>query len=148
MFRWLGLNSWQELGIFLFNTMSRPALGPTRSPIQWVLGALSQGVKQLGHEAGHWPPSSAKVRECAELYLHSQIHLDGVLLSLKNQFFVCIYCCSVARMLTGMYSASRMTSCRLVSCPWPITNLVSVVWCLTVIYQIKLDTSVLYRQLH
>jgi hypothetical protein len=29
------------------------------------------GVKQLGREADHSPPSSAQVKECIELYLHS-----------------------------------------------------------------------------
>jgi hypothetical protein len=33
--------------------------------------ALSLGVKWLGLEADHSPPSSAKVNECVELYLHS-----------------------------------------------------------------------------
>jgi len=32
----------------LFTTTSRPALGPTQPPIQWVPGALSLGVKQPG----------------------------------------------------------------------------------------------------
>jgi hypothetical protein len=39
-----------ELGIFL-TTASRSALGPTQPPIQWVLGALSLGVKRPGREA-------------------------------------------------------------------------------------------------
>jgi hypothetical protein len=30
----LGFDSWQELGIFLFTTTSRTALGPTQPPIQ------------------------------------------------------------------------------------------------------------------
>jgi hypothetical protein len=30
------------------NTSSRPALGPTQPPIQWVPGALSLGVKRRG----------------------------------------------------------------------------------------------------
>jgi hypothetical protein len=51
-------------------TMSRMALGPTQPPIQWVSGALSLRVKQLGCEADHSPPSSAEVKECMELYLH------------------------------------------------------------------------------
>jgi hypothetical protein len=46
-------------------------LGPTQPPIQWVPGALSLGVKQPGHEADHSSPSSAKVKECVELCLHS-----------------------------------------------------------------------------
>jgi hypothetical protein len=57
--------------IFLFTTASRTALGPTQLPIQWVPGALSMGVKRQGREADHSPPSSAEVKECVELYLHS-----------------------------------------------------------------------------
>jgi hypothetical protein len=41
---------------------SRPALGPTQPPIQWVPGALSFGVKGSGREAGHSPPYSAEVK--------------------------------------------------------------------------------------
>jgi hypothetical protein len=57
--------------MFLFTTASRPALGPTQPPIQWVPGALSLGVKRPGREADHSPPSSAEVKEWVELYLHS-----------------------------------------------------------------------------
>jgi hypothetical protein len=49
------------MGIFLFTTMSRMALGPTQPPIQWVPGALSLGVMQPGREAYHSPPSSAEL---------------------------------------------------------------------------------------
>jgi hypothetical protein len=42
---------------------------PTSCPM--VPGALSLGVKRPGSEADHSPPSSAEVRECVELYLHS-----------------------------------------------------------------------------
>jgi hypothetical protein len=62
---------WQGLGIFLFTTVSRPVLGLTQPPIQWVPGALSLAVKRPGCEADHSPPSSAEVKECVELYLHS-----------------------------------------------------------------------------
>jgi hypothetical protein len=44
-------------------TFSRKALEPTQPPIQWLPGALSLGVKRLGSEADHWPPSSAKVKK-------------------------------------------------------------------------------------
>jgi hypothetical protein len=60
-----------RLGIFLFTTVSRTALGPTQPPIQWVSGALSLGVKRPGREADHSSPSSAQVKECVEIYLHS-----------------------------------------------------------------------------
>jgi hypothetical protein len=33
---------------FLFTTESKPDLGPTQPPVQWILGALSSGFKWLG----------------------------------------------------------------------------------------------------
>jgi hypothetical protein len=44
-----------------FSHVSRPALGPTHPPIQWVLGLLT-GVKWPGRGADHPPPSSAEVK--------------------------------------------------------------------------------------
>jgi hypothetical protein len=49
--------------IFLFSITSRSALGPTQSPIRWVLGAISPRVKRLRREADHSPPSSAEVKK-------------------------------------------------------------------------------------
>jgi len=48
-----------------------------------VPGALFLGVKRPGSEADRSSPSSAEVKECVELYLHSLIliHLHGVVLS-------------------------------------------------------------------
>jgi hypothetical protein len=66
----LGFDSQRGLGIFLFTTASRTALGPTQPPIQWIPGALSLGVKWSMREADHSLPSSADVKECVELYLH------------------------------------------------------------------------------
>jgi hypothetical protein len=60
---------------------SRTALGPTKVSIQWVKGTLSLEVKRPGRQADHSPPSSAEVKECVELYLHSLIRLYGVVLS-------------------------------------------------------------------
>jgi hypothetical protein len=77
----LGFDFLGGLGIFLFTTAFRTALGPTQPPIQWVLGALSLGVKRPEREADHSPPSSAEVKECVELYLHSPIRLHGLVLS-------------------------------------------------------------------
>jgi hypothetical protein len=43
--------------IFHFSTSSRPNLGPTQPPIQWV-----PGVKRPEREADHSPPTSAEVK--------------------------------------------------------------------------------------
>jgi hypothetical protein len=59
----------------------RPALGLTQASVQWVPGALSPGSKGSGREADHSPPSSAEVKECVELYLHSPIRLHDLALS-------------------------------------------------------------------
>jgi hypothetical protein len=67
----LGFDSLRGLGIFIFTTVSRTALGPTQPPIQWVPWALSLGVKRTGRKADHSPPSSAEVKEWVELYLYS-----------------------------------------------------------------------------
>jgi hypothetical protein len=67
----LWFDSRRGLGIFLFTTASRTALGPTQPPIQWVRGALFLGIKRPGREADNSPPSSAEVKECVQLYLHS-----------------------------------------------------------------------------
>jgi hypothetical protein len=64
-------DSQREPVIFLFETVSRPALVPSQPPLQWVPGALSLGVKRPGRETDHLPPSSAEVKECGELYLQS-----------------------------------------------------------------------------
>jgi hypothetical protein len=76
----LDFDSRRGLGIF-FTTASRTALGTTQPPIQWVSGALSLAVKRPVLEADQSPPSSAEVKECVELYLHSPIRLHGVALS-------------------------------------------------------------------
>jgi hypothetical protein len=48
-------------GFFLFATASRPALGPTQPPIQWVPEALSVRIKWPGREADHLQPFSTEV---------------------------------------------------------------------------------------
>jgi hypothetical protein len=43
-----------------FPHLSRPALGPTQPPVQWVSG-LSRGKGRPGRDADPSPPSSTKV---------------------------------------------------------------------------------------
>jgi hypothetical protein len=48
--------------IFPLSSVSRPALGPTQPPLQWVPGVLSPGVKRgRGVMLTTHPPSSAEV---------------------------------------------------------------------------------------
>jgi hypothetical protein len=84
--RMIGVRFAAGLGILLIITASRPALGPTQPPIQWVPGALSLGVKRPGRKADHSPPTNAEVKECVELYLHSPLRLNGVV---KIKLFLC-----------------------------------------------------------
>ena len=42
---------------------SRPALGPTQPPVQWVPGLSRGGKVRPGRAADHSPPSSAAVME-------------------------------------------------------------------------------------
>jgi hypothetical protein len=46
---------------FFFVTASRPTLRPTPSPIQWVPGDLSPGIKQPGYEAHRSPKYNAEI---------------------------------------------------------------------------------------
>jgi hypothetical protein len=49
-------------GKIFSSPVSRPALRPNQPPIQWVLGALSTGIKQPGHEAHQSPSFSTEVK--------------------------------------------------------------------------------------
>jgi hypothetical protein len=67
---------------FLFSKSSRPALGATQLPIQWVPGALSPAVKRSGREADHSTPTSAEVKK---MWIYTStpppIRLHGVVLN-------------------------------------------------------------------
>jgi hypothetical protein len=52
--------------------MSKPALEPTKPPIQGVLGASCRGVKRPGRETDYSLSSSAEVKEYMELYIRPQ----------------------------------------------------------------------------
>jgi len=66
------------MGIYLLTPETRPALGPTQPPIQWVPGASSLGDKACG--AWSWPLTFIQCRgyERVELYIHPPIRFHGV----------------------------------------------------------------------
>jgi len=71
--------------------MTRTVLGPTQTPIQWVAGALSMGVKQPGHEADHSPPSSAKIMNTWSYTSNPQyIFMAWCLVKHRNNFTLSI----------------------------------------------------------
>jgi hypothetical protein len=61
-------------GFFLYAAASRPAVGTTQPPIQWVSEALSLGVKQSGCEADYSPPSGAEIKNVWN-YSSTPIHV-------------------------------------------------------------------------
>jgi hypothetical protein len=84
--RVLGFDSRWGLGIFLFTTLSRAALGSTQPPIQWVPGALSLEVKRPGREADHSPPSSAEVKNAWILRLPQYVFMAWCLVKHRDEF--------------------------------------------------------------
>jgi len=71
MVRVLEFNSQWGLGISLFSTTSRPALGPTHPPTLWVPESLSPGVKQPGLEVDHHLLLGPRSRMCGAIPLPS-----------------------------------------------------------------------------
>jgi hypothetical protein len=52
---------------------SRPALGPTQFPIQWVSGNISLAVKRLARKADQSYPTSAEVENGVALTLRLHV---------------------------------------------------------------------------
>jgi hypothetical protein len=71
------LNKWI---FFLFATASRPALGSTLLPIQWVPGALNPGIKWPGREADYSLLSSDGIKNVWSCTSPPPIRIHGVVL--------------------------------------------------------------------
>jgi hypothetical protein len=75
---------YQEIGVrvpvggknFHFTMLCKTALGPTKPPTQRV-----PGVKQPESEADPLPPSNTEVKKNVALYIHSPVHVHGVVLN-------------------------------------------------------------------
>jgi hypothetical protein len=66
-----------------FSLHHRVQKGSGAHPASYPMGTRRSfpGTKRPGREAYHSPPSSAEVKYCVELYLHSPIRLHGAVLS-------------------------------------------------------------------
>jgi hypothetical protein len=83
-------DSWQGREIFLFSLTSRLALQPIQPPVKWVLVAVSPVVKQQGCEMTTHLHLVLRLR-MVELYLHSPIHLHGMVLNPRDNFTFYLY---------------------------------------------------------
>jgi hypothetical protein len=86
-----GLDDWGSRVQFLvgaenFSHHHLTQKGSGAHPASCTVGTRGSitGVKRPGREADHSPLSSAKVKECVDLYLHSPMHIHGVVLSKKK----------------------------------------------------------------
>jgi len=70
---------WWDLSLIC--TASRPALGFTQPPIQWVLGCLTPPVKRPGSEAEHSSPSNAEIKNEWRCTSSPPIRIHGVVLN-------------------------------------------------------------------
>jgi hypothetical protein len=91
----LVFDSRRGLGIFLFTTASRTALGPIQPPIQWIPGALSLGIKWPWREADHSPPSSAEVKNAWSCTSNPQYVFMAWCLVKHRDNFTCITICII-----------------------------------------------------
>jgi hypothetical protein len=78
-----------NLGIYLFTTAFRTALGPTQPPIQWLSGSLSLEVKRPEREAHHSPPYSAEVKNaCTYTSTHPYAFILWCSVKAQRQFYI------------------------------------------------------------
>jgi hypothetical protein len=66
----IGIRFPAEAGNFSLRHPVQTGSGPSQLPVQWILVAVSLGVKRPGRETDHSFPSSVEVKECVEVYLH------------------------------------------------------------------------------
>jgi hypothetical protein len=80
-------NCWQELGLFLLATASRPALRPTVSSPMGSRGSFPE-VKKLVHEADHSPPSRTDVKTAWSYTSTPPVCFHGVLINSAQDVFI------------------------------------------------------------
>jgi hypothetical protein len=94
-----------------FPHLSRPAVGPTQPPVQWVAG-LSRVKEQPGRDADPSPTSSAVGHERVELYLYFSYGPYGLyrVSVLVQGWPLPFYFCLAKDSISGVFAAMH---CRL-----------------------------------
>jgi hypothetical protein len=96
--------------------MFRSALGPAQTFVQWVLGALSPGVKWPGREAGYSSPFSAELKNGGAILRlpYTSSWRGASLIKHRNNlsFFSLLHCqvdrTFIIRPFVGLYSNNSM----------------------------------------
>jgi hypothetical protein len=84
-------------GTFLLATTCRPALGPTKPPIQLVPGVLSLRIKRLAPEADHSHLSSAEVKNAWRYTVtHPCVIMACRVIKQRKKFTFCIFVISLS----------------------------------------------------
>jgi hypothetical protein len=79
--------------------MCKLALQPTKSPLQWLSGALSPGIKRPGGAADHSPPSNDEIKNGGSIppLPHTSPLLSASLITHRDTFTFPLYLNNLAR---------------------------------------------------
>jgi hypothetical protein len=85
-----GVQFLTEARFFLYFTTFRLSLGSNQSPIQWVPGVISPGIKCPEHEADHSYPFSAEVKNGGAIspLPHKSPWLGASLINQRDNFYL------------------------------------------------------------
>jgi hypothetical protein len=100
--------------IFLLTSVSRPSLGPTQPPVQWVPGPFPEGKAQSGHDVDHSPPTSAEFVNVFRSHTSSppvRLHGCDVRLLLENVISRSWLFGSIIRWIIYLYVGLRVLNC-------------------------------------
>jgi len=109
-----GFKTQQGQDIFLLSTPSRPLLGPTRPPVQYVqCFFFPNRVKRPGRNVNHSPPSSEEVKNDRSYTSSSPICLHAWTATTSSSCFYSVTTLSNGRM---SYEVERIWKVAVVGC--------------------------------
>jgi hypothetical protein len=85
-------NSWQcQWMDFFFVTTSKPILGPTQPPIQWVPGALTPRIKWPERESDNSPPFTVEINAWSYAFTPKYLFMEWRLVKTQGYVFMAWY---------------------------------------------------------